>query len=390
MKKKRTAVVAAAATALGAVAVAFWLRREPVPVDLGRSDRGPLVVKVDEEGKTRVVDRFVVSAPVAGRLSRLEVHEGDALARGDVVARLDPVPLDARTRAELSARHESTRAAERAARARELQAAAAAEQAKRNRDRIEKLAKKGVMAPEEREQAELAETVRLRELEAARLVARAAGFEAAAAKAALLAAESGGGEALTVVRCPVAGRVLKIIEESERAMVAGTPLLEVGDPSKLEVVLDVLSRDAVRVRPGARMWLEEWGGPEALPATVRLVEPSAFTKLSALGVEEQRVHVVGDLDRPPAALGDRFRVEARIVVDEVKDVVRIPASALFRKGEAWAVFAVVEGRARLRMVETGLANRTHVEIRGGLAPGDAVVLHPSDRVVDGGRVKARN
>ncbi len=232
--------------------------------------------------------------------------------------------------------------------------------------------------------------MRLRELEAARLVARAAGFEAAAAKAALLAAESGGGEALTVVRCPVAGRVLKVVEESERAVVAGTPLLEVGDPSKLEIVLDVLSRDAVRVRPGARMWLEEWGGPEALPATVRLVEPSAFTKLSALGVEEQRVHVVGDVANPPAGLGDGFRVEARIVVDEAKDVVRAPASALFRKGDGWAVFAVVEGRARLRPVETGLANRTHVEIRRGLAAGDSVVLHPSDRVADGGRLKARS
>ncbi|HSB63870.1 MAG TPA: efflux RND transporter periplasmic adaptor subunit [Thermoanaerobaculia bacterium] len=389
MKKKRTAFVAVAVVLLGAAAVALRLRSEAVPVDLGRSDRGPVVVTVDEEGKTRVVDRFVVSAPVSGRLARLEVHEGDALARGDVVARLDPLPLDARTRAELSARHESTRAAEKAAGARELQAAAAAEQAKRNRDRIEKLAKRGVMAPEEREQAELAETVRLRELEAARLVARAAGFEAAAAKAALLAAESGRGEALTVVRCPVAGRVLKVLEESERAVAAGTPLLEVGDPSKLEIVLDVLSRDAVHVRPGARMWLEEWGGPEPLPGAVRLVEPSAFTKLSALGVEEQRVHVVGDLESPPATLGDGFRVEARIVVAEVKDVVRVPASALFRKGDSWAVFSVAEGRARLRTVETGLANRAHVEIRGGLADADSVVLHPSDRVADGVRVRPR-
>ncbi|HMA29264.1 MAG TPA: efflux RND transporter periplasmic adaptor subunit [Thermoanaerobaculia bacterium] len=389
MKKKRTAFVAAVLVLLGAAAVALRLRSEAVPVDLGRSDRGSVVVTVDEEGKTRVVDRFVVSAPVPGRLSRLEVHEGDTLTRGDVVARLDPLPLDARTRAELSARHESTRAAQRAAGAREMQAVAAAEQAKRNRDRIEKLAKKGVMAPEEREQAELAETVRLRELEAARLVARAAGFEAAAAKAALLAAESGRGEALTVVRCPVAGRVLKVVEESERPVVAGAPLLEVGDPSKLEIVLDVLSREAVRVRPGARMWLEEWGGPEPLPATVRLVEPSAFTKLSALGVEEQRVHVVGDLASPPAALGDGFRVEARIVVDEAKNVVRVPASALFRKGDAWAVFAVVGGRAHLKLVETGLMNRTHAEIRSGLADGASVLLHPSDRVADGARVRPR-
>jgi HlyD family secretion protein len=361
-----------------------------VPIDVGRADRGPVVVTVDEEGKTRVKDRFVVSAPVAGRLSRLEVHEGDALARGDIVARLDPLPLDARTRAELSARHESTRAAERAAGAREQQTAAAAEQAKRNRARVEQLAKKGVMAPEEREQAELAETVRVRELEAARLVARAASFEAAAAKAALLAAESGRGEALTVVRSPVAGRVLKVVEESERAVVAGTPLLEVGDPSRLEIVLDVLSREAVRVRPGARMWIEEWGGGQALPGAVRLVEPSAFTKLSALGVEEQRVHVVGDLADAPAALGDGFRVEARIVVAEVKDVLRAPASALFRKGDSWAVFASVKGRARPRLVETGLANRTHVEIRRGLTEGEAVVLHPGDRVADGVRVRARN
>ncbi len=390
MKKKRTAVIAAAVVLLAAVAVALRLRPEPVPVELGRAERGPVVVTVDEEGKTRVKDRFVVSAPVAGRLLRLEVHEGDAVARGAVVARLDPLPLDARTQAELSARLSSARAAERAAGAKEQQAAAAAEQAKRNRARIDQLARKGVMAPEEREQAELAETVRVREHEAARLAARAASFEAAAVRAALLAAESGHGEALTLVRCPVAGRVLRIVEESERAVPAGAPLLEVGEPSGLEVVLDVLSREAVRVRPGARMWIEEWGGPRPLPGTVRLVEPSAFTKLSALGVEEQRVHVVGDLAEAPPSVGDGFRVEARIVVAEAKDVVRAPASALFRKGDAWAVFMVVEGRARLKPVETGLVNRTHAEIRSGLADGDSVVLLPSDRVADGGRVRARN
>ncbi len=207
MKKKRNAVIAAA---LLLVAAAVWLRLRSrgMPVDLGRTDRGPVVATVDEEGKTRVKDRFVVSAPVPGRLLRLEVREGDAVAAGAVVARLDPVPLDARTRAELSARLASARAAERAAGAKEQQAAAAAEQAKRTRTRADQLATKGVVATEEREQAELAETVRARELEAARLSARAAAFEAEAARAALLAAESGREAALPLVRSPVAGRVL--------------------------------------------------------------------------------------------------------------------------------------------------------------------------------------
>lgn len=367
----------------------LWVRPAPSPADFGIADRGPLVVTVDEEGKTRVRERYIVSAPVAGRLSRLEVHEGDEVRGGDVVVRLDPLPLDARTRAELTARLESARAGERAAGARERQAAAAAEQAKRSRARLDQLARKGVTAPEEREQAELVETVRLRGLEAARLAVRASGFEAAAAKAALLAAESGRGEALTVVRAPVSGRVLRIVEENERAVVAGAPILEIGDPSQLEIVLDVLSREAVRVKAGAPMRIEEWGGAEPLAATVRRVEPSAFTKISALGVEEQRVHVVGDFASPPPVLGDGYRVEARIVVAQVKDVVRVPASALFRKGEGWAAFVVEDGRARLRTVEPGLVSRTHAEVRGGLREGETVILHPGDGVRPGTRVRSR-
>jgi HlyD family secretion protein len=187
----------------------------------------------------------------------------------------------------------------------------------------------------------------------------------------------------------VQGQVLRVLEESERIVLAGTPLLEIGNPGSLEIVSDLLSRDAVRVAPGARVGVEDWGGPGTLEARVRLVEPSGFTKISALGVEEQRVNVVSDLVAPEPRLGDGYRVEVRIVVWEDADVVQIPASALFRAGEEWAVFVVDGGRARQRIVEAGEQGTFEAEIREGLAEGETVVLHPSDRLRDGARVSPR-
>ena len=189
------------------------------------------------------------------------------------------------------------------------------------------------------------------------------------------------------VRSPVAGHVLRVHEESERIVAAGTPLLEVGDPGDIEVVVDVLSADAVRIRPGAPVAIEDWGGEQPLEARVRLVEPSGFTKVSALGVEEQRVNVVADFVDGPGALGDGYRVEARVVVWEAPDVVRVPGSALFRRGDAWHVFVVERGTARLRRVEVGHRGSFEAELLAGLEPGERVVLHPSDRVQDGVRVR---
>lgn len=378
-----------------AIAGLVWLMRPaPVRVELGTADRGPLEVTVDDEGRTRVRHRYVVAAPVSGRLERIELDEGDAVSAGDVVARVAPAPLDPRSIAQAQAQLDAALAGRREAQARVAQARAALAQAERELARSRSLAEQNTLPAQALEQAELARTSRAEELRAAREGEDAAAHQVEAARAALLAA--GGGDAAAAhgsadshvpVRSPAAGRVLRVFEESARVVAVGTPLLEVGDPADLEIVVDVLSADAVKVRPGAEMRLEAWGGEEVLRATVRLVEPSGFTKLSALGVEEQRVNVIGDFVEPPGALGDGYRLEARIVVWRGEDVVRCPASALFRRGPVWHVFTAERGRARLVPVEVGHRGIDAVEIRSGLDPGTSVVLHPTDKLADGVRIR---
>jgi HlyD family secretion protein len=379
-----------------AIAGLVWLMRPaPVRVELGAVDRGPLEVTVDEEGRTRVRHRYVVAAPVSGRLDRIELDEGDAVAAGDVVARVAPAPLDPRSIAQAQAQLEAALAGRREAQARVSQARAALAQAERELARARTLAAESTLSAQALEQAELARTSRAEELRAAREGEDAAAHQVEAARAALLAA--GGGEAGAAhgsadshvrVRTPAAGRVLRVFEESARVVAVGTPLVEVGDPADLEIVVDVLSADAVKVRPGAEMRLEAWGGEETLRATVRLVEPSGFTKLSALGVEEQRVNVIGDFVEPPGALGDGYRLEARIVVWSGADVLRCPASALFRRGDQWHVFAADGGRARLVPVQVGHRGVDAVEILSGLDPGAPVILHPTDKLADAVRIES--
>ena len=375
----------ALATLLILAMIAIVLRPAPATVELGRVVRGDLRVTVEEEGKTRIRDRYVISAPAAGRVLRVDLTEGDPVKEGDVVVRLEPVPLDERTRAEARARLQAAEAAQRAADARVRQVGESLEQARRNHKRADELATEGLRSPEERESFELAEATLAKELEAARFAARAAAYQAEAARATLLADHPGGGA--VAVRSPVTGRVLRVVQESERSVLAGSPVLEIGDPASLEVVIDLLSTDAVRVRPGAAMELDG-GENRKLHARVRNVEPSAFTKISALGVEEQRVNVIGDFDGPPGRLGDAFRVEAAITLWEGTGVLKVPASALFRRGDAWSVFAVDGGRARRRDVEIGHRNPAEAEVLRGLAAGETVILHPSDRIKDGVRVRA--
>jgi len=395
-------IAAAAALAL----VAWWLwRPRPIAVEVAPAQRGPLVVTVDEEGETRVRQRYVVAAPTSGRLLRIGLDEGDAVAAGDAVARIEPAPLGPRALAAAQAQLEAAQATERAATARMARAEAALTQAQRDASRAEQLHRAGTISDDAREKARLAETSAVREHEEARYAADAALHEIEAAQAVLIAASTvgapagdggasstpcAGGTPCVEARAPVAGQVLRVLEESERIVVAGTPLLELGDPAALEIVSDLLSRDAVRVAPGARVLVEDWGGPGALEARVRRVEPSGFTKISALGVEEQRVNVVSDLVAPEPRLGDGYRVEVRIVVWEGADVVQVPASALFRAGEDWAVFIVEGGRARQRIVQAGEQGTFEAEIREGLAEGETVILHPSDRLRDGARVSPRS
>ena len=395
--RRRLPLFGALLVALGLIWLVF--RPAPVRVELGRVERGGLVVTVDEEGETRVRDRFVIAAPIAGRVARLTLEAGDAVQVGSVVARMHPLPLDPRTQAEASARLDAAEAAVRGAEARVETARAAQEQAARNAARARELGRSGTIGKQEWEVAELDATTRAKELEAADFAARAALYNLEAARAALMAPGGDGSQALVAacesgepgcieLRSPVAGRVLRVPEKSERVVSPGAPLLELGDPQALEIVVDLLSTDAVKVRPGAAMLIEEWGGAEPLRARVRRVEPSGYTKLSALGVEEQRVNVIGDFDGAVDGLGDGYRVEARIVVAEVDDALLVPSSALFRRQDDWYVFAAAGGRAVMRPVTVGRATAQVSEVLDGLAAGDAVVLHPSDQVADGVRIEA--
>jgi len=400
MKRARGTLVAVLVVGLMGFFLFRILRPSPVPVDVARVERGTLQVTVDEEGKTRVRERFVIAAPVAGRLDRITLDEGDPVKPGTVLAHLHPAPLDPRSRAEANARLEAAEAARLEAAATAQKARAALGQAARNEERARRLAEAGTLSKQAREDAELERTTRARELEAALFAVRAADFQTQAARATLMEAgeEPEGAGALVnacgenirgclELRSPVSGRVLRLFEESQRVVPAGAPLVEVGDPAAIEILVDLLSTDAVKVRPGQPVIVERWGGEEALRARVRRIEPAGFTKLSALGVEEQRVNVVADFVDPPGSLGDGYRLEARIVVWEGTDVLMIPSSAIFRRGDGWSVFVVESGRARRREVAVGHLAARVAEVRSGLTPGEKVILHPGDRIEERVRVR---
>jgi HlyD family secretion protein len=372
---------------LGAAALlaAFALRPSPVPVETARAASGPLRVTVDEDGEARIHDRYILAAPVAGRLERVALRPGDPVAAGQVVARLHPLPLDARGRDAAEARLRAAEASRRETLARAATERTALEDARRTRVRLERLASQGVVAAEERDRTRADERGHASELAAADWRAEAAAFEVANARAALREDDPG---AEIPLRSPVQGRVLRLCQECERVVDAGAEVLEVGDPAGLEVVVDVLSSDAVQIRPGALMLLSAGpDDPAVLRARVRMVEPAGFTKVSPLGVEEQRVNVVGDFLDPPGRLGQGYRVEARIVLWEAGRVLKVPAGALFRHGDGWAVFTVAGGRARLREVGLGRRNAEEAQILAGLRDGETVVVHPGDRITEGVRVE---
>jgi HlyD family secretion protein len=379
------------------VGLALAWRPQPVPVDLAVVERGPMTATVDEDGRTRVKDRFVVSAPLAGTLARIELHPGDTVRRGDLVARIVPLPtplLDPRSREEAQARVASAQASVKQAGTRIEQGRAAHDFARREADRQHVLLREGATAPQMVEQAELAERTRREELTSAEFGVRVAESEMRLAQAALrrLGTAPGPRGDQFEVRSPVEGRVLRVMQESEGAVQPGTALLEIGDPAGLEIVVDVLTADAVEIRPGAPVLIERWGGDSLLHGQVHRVEPSAFTRVSALGVEEQRVNVIIDLDEPRerwAALGDGYRVETRTVIWQAPDVLRVPAGAVFRHKGGWAVYAVERSVVRLRSVDVGHRNGAQVEILSGLRPGERVVVYPSDNVVDGTKPQAR-
>jgi HlyD family secretion protein len=391
MKKKLTRIVyyLVALSVVALIVVAFL--PSPIKVETARISRGPLQITVDEEGEARAHDRFVVAAPIAGRLTRVELHDGDPVSLNQVVAVISPLPIDQRERAEITARVQATEALKRSADQAVEHARADHEQAKRDLRRAEDLAETGVISRLLFEQARNAESIARNELEAARFKAQAAGSEVNVAKAGLIAIESeqGGASRLVKLRSPIRGRVLRVIEKSERVVTSGTPIITVGDPRRLEVVVDLLSTDAVKVRPGAAMLLENWGGEAAIRARVRTVEPSAFTKVSALGIEEQRTNVVADFVDPPGPLGDGYRVEARIIIWESDGILKIPSSALFRHGDGWSVFIIENAKAIRHEVEIGHRSQFEAEVLSGIEEGARVVVHPTNQISDGSPVEAR-
>lgn len=436
---RRLSYLLAGLGTLALIVLAF--RPSPIPVDLGLIERGELKVTVDAEGKTRVKERFVVAAPVDGRLARVDLDEGDPVEPGRVLARIDPLPLDTQVKAaqarlqelqaeiagvetqrpkqaaliQAEARIRAAEAERRETEAEIEKAEAALEQATRDRIRAQELETTGAIARQQRESAELLETSRTRELEAAQRQLEGAIAEVAAAREALaiLQAEQRDPDYLidayraqiaaveaeltnladeasrTEIHSPVAGFVLRVLQQSARFIEAGSPLIELGDPSDLEIVIDVLSTDAVKVQPGAAILIEHWGGESALMAEVRYVEPAAFTEISALGVEEQRVNIIGDFVDPAVPLGDGYRVEARIVVWQGEDVLKMPVSALFRCGEAQCVFVSEHGRAHQRQVVIGRRSEFEAVVQQGLAAGEQVILHPTEQIEQGRRIGIR-
>lgn len=381
--------------------VLVWLfRPQAVAVDIATVERGPLRVTVSDEGQTRVRDVFIVSAPIPGLMRRIDLEVGDPVqAQKTVIARIepsDPAFLDPRSAAEARAGRDAAAAARNYARAQLQRAEAERDFALAEYRRIQALAERQTMSQNDLDSAQRRAKTAAASVAEAKASVAMRNSEYSQAQARLLAPSNskvrrGECECVTVYS-PVSGTVLRVINESERTVQPGEALVEVGDPTKLEVVVDLLSAEAVRVRAGQRVLIDAWGGERPLEGVVRRVEPFGFTKISALGIEEQRVNAIIDLTEPPQRwqrLGHGFRVEPQIVLWESQDVLRIPLSALFRQGDQWAVFVEHDGRAILRQVGVGRQNGFEMQIVSGLERGEHVVLHPGDRVADGARIARR-
>lgn len=392
---KRILLVFIGIALLGGLAMAF--RPQPALVEVAEVTRGPFEQVIEDDGKTRVRERYVVSAPLAGKLQRITLKAGDAVTAGMVLAVIDPSSpalLDVRAERELTERVGAAEATRLRAAATVERARAALDKSRSDLERTRKLAAKGFASAAQLEQAELEAKISTRELEAARYADHAAAHDVSVARAALLQVREGAAGKPSgrrwEVRTPVAGQVLRVVQESEATVAVGAPLLEVGQPAELEVVVDVLSTDAVQIKPGAPVRLLRWGRTEPLEGRVRRVEPAAFTKVSALGVEEQRVNVVIDLSSPAEkwqSLGDGYKVDASIIVASLDNVIKVPVSALFRDGEQWAVFTVVNGKAARRTVQLGRRGGLEAVVEKGLQPGEKVIVHPGDTLRDGRRIK---
>ncbi len=392
-------LIIAIATVGIAAAIYFAVQPKPISVDVATVTRGPMTVTVNEDGKTQIKERYIVSTPLSGRLLRIELEPGDEVEQGTTslaaIAPRNPELLDTREllQAEMQVKAKEAELVHKGPAAE--RAKAALDYAETDLKRIRQLIPQGAATEDEEDRAEMEKRVCEEDYRSAIYAQHIAKYELELAKAALTLTQAGEDPHMSefAIYSPINGRVLRVLQESSTVVTPGMALVEVGDPRDLEVVVDVLSSDGVKIESGAPVFLERWGGERPLRGTVRLVEPSAFTKISALGVEEQRVNVIIDLVDPPEerrTLGDGFRVEARIVIWEESDVIKIPSGALFRDGDQWATFVVgSNNRASLRHVTVGKQNETEAHIVEGLEPDEVVILHPSDKLEDGTQIAAR-
>lgn len=376
--------------------IAWGLWPKPIIVETGVVARSPLTVRVSEEGKTRVRNRYVVAAPVAGKMRRVPLKPGDAVEAGKTLLTvIEPVVaplLDPRARVQAEAvvsMHEASRMRT----IESLDAArAAAKLAEADRDRMRSVKRDGTLSDSDRDRMEAEASIKAAEVRAMEFSLQVIDYELAQARAVLARPEGASANNLVEVKSPVSGRVLNVMQESETIVSPGTPILEIGDPTDIEIEAEILSRDAVAIHPGDSVEIEQWGGENPLKGRVRRIEPAAFTKISALGVEEQRVYVLSDLVDPPEAakaLGDRYRVEVRVAVWHSDEVLVVPAGALFREGNAWKTYLNQDGEAVLTTIEAGHTDGRQTEVLSGLKAGDEVLLHPPDTVKDGSKVEER-
>lgn len=403
-----------AAVVVAGLLIWFGFRPRPVEVDVATVSRGVFELSVEEDGETRIRDPYLITAPLVGRLVRVELEPGDRISAGQVIASIDPGEpglLDARTEAETEARVLAFEAAHRRALSQLEKTKAEETKAERYFERDKLREQKGEIAAPMVEDSEHVLRIARSEVAAAESAVDIAKYELDQAQAALIHSRNlrndAGGTRQFEIRSPIDGVVLRRFQESSTVVPAAESILEVGDPQDLEIRIDVLSEDAVKIRPGNRVLIEHWGGPQALEALVRRIDPSAFTKVSALGVDEQRVWIYADFageddkgaahtgDVTPSGamlLGDGYRIEARIIVSREEDVLKVPSGALFRDREQgkWAVYRVMGGQATLTPVERGGDNGIETKVSSGLEAGNRVILHPGDRIEDGRVVRLRS
>ena len=381
-KLRRWGVTVLVLSALVVILV-FSMRPAQVSVETDSVAYRPLLVTVEERGRTRAREPYTIAAPVFGQLLRTDKIEGDSVAVGDVLARIAVAPENRRTQASLEAALAAAQARRSVAQAALGEAQSLLARATQEAQRREQLFAQRVIGQEERDIFAQASEAALSRENAAQASLLAATAEVESAKSQLLGINAIEPGAVQSILAPVKGTIQQVYEKNERIVAAGTPLFQLSDGDKLELMIDLLTQEAVKVSPGDTILITSWGGPQTLHGRVNYVEPQAFTKYSALGVEEQRVNVIGELTEDNPGLGAQYRIEAAIIVDEIPDALTVPISALFRRESSWQVFVVEQGRVRLQALQIGARSSEHAQVLEGLSVGDRVVIFPSDQVVEG-------